>query len=177
MPAEATPPPAAKKVEPLRPPVGLRTKAVAAPVKKRPPRASTAAAPPPPRKEPERWQPEAPPPPPGLDATDLYYLGQRQLQAGQLDAAIRSLSASQQQRPSARTLTRLGQAYFDAGKLKDAERALKQAGDNAEALILLGRLYLQQGRVAEARKVYRAFLTHHEDHRRAQRVRDLLKTL
>ncbi|MCO4760149.1 MAG: tetratricopeptide repeat protein [Myxococcales bacterium] len=115
--------------------------------------------------------------PPGKDATDLYYDGKRSLQARQYGAAIASLRASQQLRSSARTLTLLGRAYFDANRLKDAERALRKAGSRADALILLATLYQQQGRSARARRTYKALLTHHPNHPRADFARRMLKTL
>jgi tetratricopeptide (TPR) repeat protein len=117
------------------------------------------------------------PPPPGLDATDLFYRGKQQLGRGELKGAISSLSASQRLRSSSRTLTKLGQAYFDLGKLKKAERTLRSAGKNPEAMLLLSALYQQTGRASKSAKVYKAFLKYHPDHRRANWVRGVLKTL
>ncbi len=117
------------------------------------------------------------PPPPGLDATDLFYRGKQQLSHGDLKGAISSLSASQRLRSSSRTLTKLGQAYFDLGKLKKAERTLRSAGKNPEAMLLLAALYQQTGRASKSAKVYKAFLNYHPDHRRANWVRGVLKTL
>ncbi len=122
-------------------------------------------------------EPSAVPLPPGKDATDLYYEGKRALEARRYSAAIASLRASQQLRPSGRTLTLLGRTYFDAGRLKDAERALRRAGNRADALLLLATLYQQQGNSSRARRAYKALLTHHPDHPRADWVRRLLKTL
>ena len=117
------------------------------------------------------------PPPPCLDATDLFYRGKQQLSQGNLKAAISSLSASQRLRSSSRTLTKLGQAYFDLGKLRKAEKTLRAAGKNPEAMLLLAALYQQTGKASKSTKVYKAFLNYHPDHRRANWVRGVLKTL
>ncbi|MEY3013580.1 MAG: Tetratricopeptide repeat, partial [Pseudomonadota bacterium] len=114
---------------------------------------------------------------PSLDATDLYYLGKRQLESGQRDAAIISLTASLQRRPSDRTRALLGRALFDAGRMSEAEKVLKRAPRHADALLLLATLYQHRGRVSDARRTYQAFLTHHADHQKAAWVRDLLRTL
>ena len=116
-------------------------------------------------------------PAPTGDATDLYYAGVQQLRSGNFNAAVVSLSASQRQRSSARTLAKLGQAYFDAGRLKEAEKTLRAAGRRPEAMLLLATLYQQTSRVDRTRKTYRAFLAHHPDHSRAGWVRKILKQL
>jgi len=116
-------------------------------------------------------------PAPKGDATDLYYAGLQQLRSGNFNAAIASLSASQRQRSSSRTLAKLGQAYFDAGKLTHAEKTLRAAGRRPEAMLLLATLYQQTSRVDRTRKTYQAFLTHHPDHSRAAWVRKILKRL
>lgn len=115
--------------------------------------------------------------PAGADATDLYYSGKRKLDAGDYKGAIADLKVSQQLRPSARTLTLLGRAYFDGNKLPEAEKVLKQAGAHDEAQLLLANLYQQRGKIADARRVYQAFLQAHPDHAKAGWVRNLLQTL
>lgn|GEM_PF-3535135 len=116
-------------------------------------------------------------PPPGLDATDLYHLGDQQLRQGKYSAAISSLAASHKMRPSKRTLTKLGQAYFDAQQLKKAENVLRRAGTHAPAMLMLGTLYQQTGQQSRARKVYKAFLTKYPNHKRATWVRTILQAL
>lgn len=113
----------------------------------------------------------------GLGATDLFYQGKDQLRAGNPQAAIVSLSASQRLRPSGRTLALLGQAYFDASNFKSAEQTLRAAGTNPDAMLLLATLYQQLGKTANTRKVYTAFLATHPQHPRAAWVRQILKTL
>lgn len=113
----------------------------------------------------------------GLDATDLYYQGKRQLDSGQREDAIVSLTASLARRPSDRTRALLGRALFDAGRMAEAERVLRGAPIHAEALLLLAQLYQHRGKVSDARKAYKAFLTHNPDHPRADWVRDVLRTL
>ena len=113
----------------------------------------------------------------GMDATDLYHKGVQQLHNGQAKAATVTLSASQRLRPSARTLAKLGQAYMDAGKLKEAEKTLSAAGRRPEAMLLLAILFQQTSRVDRTRKTYNAFLTHHPNHPRAAWVRNILKQL
>ena len=162
---------------------------VAAKPKKRPLRKRVAAKAPRKRAAKSRRAKAAPPPsqpvetndpvplPPGKDATDLYYEGKRALRARNYKAAIAALRASQQLRPSGRTLTLLGQAYFDANRVKDAEKALSRAGNRADALLLLATLYQQQGRSARARRAFKALLTYHPNHSRADWARRMLKTL
>ena len=120
---------------------------------------------------------DVPPAPPGLDATDLYHLGERQLKQGKYNEAIASFNQSQKLRPSQRTLTKLGQAYFDAHKLKKAEQVLRRAGNHAPAMLMLGTLYQQTGQTARARQVYRSFLSRFPNHRRAAWVRTILQAL
>ena len=115
--------------------------------------------------------------PEGADATDLYHSGKRKLQAGDYRGAIADLKASQQLRPSPRTLALLGQAYFDSNDLVLAEKTLQRAGAHDEAQLLLATLYQQTGRHPKARKVYEAFLAAHPDHPKAEWVRNLLETL
>ncbi len=114
---------------------------------------------------------------PSLDATDLYWKGKRELEAGKLDAAIVDLTASMQRRPSDRTGTLLGRALFDAGRLSDAERVLKAAPRHADALLLLATLYQHRGRSELARRAYTSLLTYFPDHPRATWVRSMLRTL
>ena len=114
---------------------------------------------------------------PGLDATDLYYQGKRQLDSGQREDAIVSLTASLARRASDRTRALLGRALFDAGRMSEAERILRGAPTHAESLLLLAQLYQHRGKVPDARKTYKAFLTHNPDHARADWVRDVLRTL
>lgn len=113
----------------------------------------------------------------GMDATDLYHRGVQELKSGRAAAAVASLSASQRMRASRRTLVKLGHAYFDAGRLKDAEKTLQAAGRHPEAMLLLAVLYQQTSRVDSTRKTYTAFLTHHPNHPRAAWVRNILKRL
>jgi Tfp pilus assembly protein PilF len=54
---------------------------------------------------------------------------------------------------------------------------LKQAGAHDEAQLLLANLYQQRGKIADARRVYQAFLQAHPDHAKAGWVRNLLQTL
>lgn len=115
--------------------------------------------------------------PDGADATDLYYSGKRKLDAGDLKGAIADLRASQTLRPSARTLTLLGRALFDDNQLAAAIKVLQAAGNNDDAQLLLANVFQQQGKTAQARKVYEAFLKAHPDHPRATWVRNLLQTL
>ncbi|MSP92216.1 MAG: tetratricopeptide repeat protein [Myxococcales bacterium] len=115
--------------------------------------------------------------PEGADATDLLYSGKRKLEAGDLGGAIDELRASQQLRPSARTLTLLGRALFDNGDLAQAAKVLQQAGGLDDAQLLLGTLYQQTGKPDKARKVYEAFLAKHADHPKAEWVRRLVDTL
>jgi TolA-binding protein len=116
-------------------------------------------------------------PAPTGDATDLYYAGVQQLRSGDFNRAVASLSASQRLRSSSRTLAKLGQAYFDSGRLKEAEQTLRAAGRRPEAMLLLATLYQQTSRVDRTRKTYQAFLAHHPDHARAGWVRNMLKQL
>lgn len=146
------------------------------------PKIRVASKPPPPRvTAPPAPMPtppaSAPPPPPGLDATDLYHLGESQLRQAKYAAAISSLTKSQQLRASPRTLTKLGQAYFDAHQLKKAESVLRRAGNHAPAMLMLGTLYQQTGQQTRARQVYKAFLARFADHRRAGWVRTILQAL
>jgi len=113
----------------------------------------------------------------GADATELYYSGKRKLDAGDAAGAIADLKASQRARASARTLTLLGRAHFDAGELSAAAKALRQAGSHDDAQLLLATLYQQTGKTSQARKVYEAFLKAHPDHKRAAWVRNLLQSL
>ncbi len=115
--------------------------------------------------------------PEGADATDLYYSGKRKLEQGDLNGAINDLRASQQLRHSVRTLTLLGRAYFDAGQMGPAEKALKSAGNYDDAMLLLGQLYQSTGKSAQARKVYAQFLSLFPDHAKAEWVRKLLQAL
>ncbi|MBI5610590.1 MAG: tetratricopeptide repeat protein [Deltaproteobacteria bacterium] len=115
--------------------------------------------------------------PEGADATDLYYSGKRKLEHGDLNGAINDLRASQQLRHSVRTLTLLGRAYFDAGQMGPAEKALKAAGTYDDAMLLLGQLYQSTGKSAQARKIYAQFLTLYPDHAKAEWVRKLLQAL
>jgi hypothetical protein len=117
------------------------------------------------------------PPPPGADATDLLYSGKRKLDGGDLHGAIADLKVSQQLRPSPRTLTLLGRAYFDANELDQAAKVLKAAGSHDEAQLLLGTLHQQMGKTANAKKVFEAFLDKHPDHPKADWVRRLVETL
>lgn len=96
---------------------------------------------------------------------------------GQYSKAIESLTQSQKLRSSPRTLTKLGQAYFDGHKLSRAQRALQRAGNYAPAMLMLGTLYQQTGKQAKARKVYTAFLARFPNHKRAAWVRTILKAL
>ncbi len=115
--------------------------------------------------------------PEGADATDLYYGGKRKLDHGDFAGAIADLRASHKIRPSVRTLTLLGRAYFDSDQLGAAEKAFKAAGTYDEAMLLLGQLYQQSGKADKARKVYDKFLAAHPDHPKAEWVRKLLQTL
>ena len=115
--------------------------------------------------------------PEGADATDLYYSGKRKLDSGDLSGAINDLRASNQLRHSVRTLTMLGRAYFDAGQMGPAEKALRSAGTFDEAMLLLGQLYQSTGKAAQARKVYAQFLTLYPEHAKAEWVRKLLQAL
>jgi len=111
------------------------------------------------------------------DATDLYYSGKRKLDAGDLRGAIEDLKASQAIRYSVRTLTLLGRAYFDLGEFGPAATALKKAGTYDDAMLLLAQLYQQQGKNAQARKVYEQFLKVHADHPKAAWVKRIVEAL
>ena len=113
----------------------------------------------------------------GADATELQSSGRRKLDAGDLTGAITDLRASLQLRSSVTTQTLLGRAYFDHGDLALAAKALAAAGNHDEAMLLLGNVYQQQGKTAQARKTYEAFLKVHPDHKRAAWVRNLLTSL
>ena len=113
----------------------------------------------------------------GEDATELYYRGKGKLDGGDLRGAIADLGASQRARSSPRTLTLLGRAYFDAGDLGAAAKALKQAGAHDEAQLVLATLYQQTGKTPLARKVYEAFLKAHPEHPKAAWVRNLIQSL
>ena len=115
--------------------------------------------------------------PDGADATDLYYSGKRKLDGGNLAGAVADLKASQQLRPSTRTLTLLGRALFDAGEMSAATKVLQAAGNYEDAQLLLGTLYQHQSKTAQARKVYEAFLKAHPDHAKAEWVRNIIKSL
>jgi tetratricopeptide (TPR) repeat protein len=115
--------------------------------------------------------------PEGADATELQSSGRRKLEAGDLTGAIADLRASLQLRQSVQTQTLLGRAYFDHGDLAQAAKVLSAAGNHDEAMLLLGNVYQQQGKTAQARKTYEAFLKAHPDHRKAGWVRNLLTTL
>ncbi|HAN30950.1 MAG TPA: hypothetical protein DCQ06_05080 [Myxococcales bacterium] len=112
-----------------------------------------------------------------LDPTELLYQGKRACRMGRYKEAIRLLRISQRLRPSAQTLTLLGRAYFDAGQLKMAQKTLVKAGRGPEPLLLLATLYQQMGQAAKARKMYKAFLTYHPEHPKADRVRQRLRLL
>ena len=134
---------------------------------------------------PAKPEPPAPEPPAqpqvaipeGADATDLYYGGKRKLDAGDLKGAIADLRASQQLRPSVRTLTLLGRALFDDNQLGPAAKVLQSVGGHDEAQLLLAMLFQQTGKTGQARKVYEAFLKAHPDHAKANWVRNVLQTL
>ena len=111
------------------------------------------------------------------DATELFFSGKRKADAGDFRGAIEDFKASQASRPSPRTLTALGRAYFDAGEMNAAASVLRQAGHHDDALLLLGTLYQQTDKPEKARKVYEEFLKAHPDHAKADWVRRLLKTL
>jgi tetratricopeptide (TPR) repeat protein len=111
------------------------------------------------------------------DATELFFSGKRKQDAGDFHGAIDDFKASQQARPSPRTLTALGRAYFDAGEMNAAANVLRQAGHHEDAQLLLGTLYQQTDKPDKARKVYEDFLKEHPDHAKADWVRRLLKTL
>lgn len=129
-------------------------------------------------KPPAEPEPEASPAAkPEGDATDLYYSGKRKLDAGDLRGAIEDLKASQAIRYSVRTLTLLGRAYFDLGEFGPAATALKKAGTYDEAMLLLAQLYQQQGKNAQARKVYEQFLKVHADHPKAAWVKRIVEAL
>lgn len=148
-----------------------------APAKERKPREEK------PEKEPVETVEKKPPQleavqvPEGADATELFYSGKRKMESGNLQGAIADLRLSQQVRPSMRTLTLLGKALFDAGELSQAAKVLQAAGNHDEAQLLLGTLYQHQGKTAQARKVYEAFLKAHPDHPKSGWVQTLLKTL
>jgi TolA-binding protein len=181
-------PTAPKRVAASATPKVKVAKRVVAPKAKKPP----SRAPKPRRRAVKRATRPAPPrsPPPlpkppasaaalpsNLDATDLYHRGQTLLKQGKYSDAIANLSASQRMRPSARTLTKLGQAYFDAHQIKKAEQVLRRAGNHAPALLMLGTLYQQTGQQSRARQVYKGFLSRFPDHRRAGWVRTILQAL
>jgi cytochrome c-type biogenesis protein CcmH/NrfG len=71
----------------------------------------------------------------------------------------------------------LGRAYFDLGEFGPAAKALQQAGDHDDAMLLLAQLYQQQGKTAQARKVYERFLKVHADHAKAAWVKRMLDAL
>jgi hypothetical protein len=165
----------AEKVEKVAKPVEARKDHEEAKAEKKPREDKVAKEPvEPPEKKPPF---EAVQVPEGADATELFYSGKRKLEAGNLQGAIADLRLSQQVRPSARTLTLLGRALFDAGELGQAAKVLQTAGNHDEAQLLLGTLYQQQGKTALARKVYEAFLKAHPDHAKAGWVQTMLKTL
>ena len=121
--------------------------------------------------------PPAAAPPPGLDATDLYHRGASMLRQGRYKDAIAALTQAQKLRPSPRTLTLLGQAYFDAHQLKQAEQVLRKAGNHAPAMLMLGTLYQQRGQTVNARMTYKRFLERFPKHAKANWVRTILKAL
>ncbi len=113
----------------------------------------------------------------GGDATELFFSGKRKADAGDFRGAIEEFKAAQAARPSPRTLTALGRAYFDAGEMAAAAAVLRKAGNHDDAQLLLGTLYQQMDKPDKARKVYEEFLKVHPDHAKADWVRKLLKTL
>jgi outer membrane protein assembly factor BamD (BamD/ComL family) len=115
--------------------------------------------------------------PAGADATDLYYQGERKMKAGDFAGAIADLRASLSLRRSLLTLTTLGQAYFDAGDLKNAERTLRRAGSYPRAMLLLARLHQQRGQTSKAREVYKRFVAQHPNHSKAAWARTMVDAL
>ncbi len=131
------------------------------------------------RAEPAPAEPEIslPPPTPGLDATDLYYAGKRKLEARDAPGAIADLAASLAARSSVRTMALLGRAYFDAGQLSRAEAILRKADSYPDAMLLLAQLYQQQGKLKQAKQVYKNFIERHPGHPKtpwAQRMGETL---
>lgn len=170
-PPQPTKPEATAKAEPVAKP-----EAAAKPAK---PEAKVAAKAEAKASEPaaEPAKPEAAAAKPEGDATDLYYSGKRKMEAGDLRGAIADLKTSQAIRFSVRTLTLLGRAYFDLGEFGPAAKALQQAGTYDEAMLLLAQLYQQQGKNAQARKVYERFLKEHPDHPKAAWVKRIVEAL
>lgn len=126
--------------------------------------------------KPEPAKPAAAPAATG-DATELFFSGKRKADAGDFKGAIEDFKGSQAARPSPRTLTALGRAYFDAGEMNSAIAVLRKAGGHDDAQLLLGTLYQQTDKPEKARKVYEEFLKAHPDHAKADWVRKMLKTL
>lgn len=169
---EAKPADAAAQAKSTKPEAKPETRVAAKPEAKSEPKAE------PKPKAPAEPAPEtAPAAKPEGDATDLYYSGKRKLDAGDLRGAIEDLKASQAIRYSVRTLTLLGRAYFDLGEFGPAAKALQKAGTYDEAMLLLAQLYQQQGKNAQARKVYEQFLKVHADHPKAAWVKRIVEAL
>lgn len=169
--------PNAAKSVPAKPAAGEPVKPVPAPAAK-PDAVKPAKVEPAKPIKAEPVKPEAPTSSSGSgDATELFFAGKRKADAGDFRGAIEDFKASQAARPSPRTLTALGRAYFDAGEMNSAAGVLRKAGSHDDAQLLLGTLYQQMDKPEKARKVYEDFLKAHPDHTKAEWVRKLIKTL
>ena len=92
---------------------------------------------------------------------------------GRYREAISALSTSTT-RPSTTTHP-LGQAYFDAGQLKKAQKTLAKAARTQTRCCWLRSI--SRWAASKARRTYKAFLTYHPEHPKAERARQRLRLL